>query len=88
MIICRKPDKSESSKAAKQQPDIRQITPSVVVSSILPPMAGIGLTTCSNADARHCARRVLQYVDSLKDTEIDQEGNKSSFTASRYLLFS
>jgi hypothetical protein len=42
----------------------------------------------SNADARHCARRVLQYVESLKDAEADWDGNKSSFIAPGYLLFS
>jgi hypothetical protein len=51
-----------------------QVTPSVVVASILPPMAGTVMTTCSNVDARHCAQRVLQHVESLKDANADQEG--------------
>jgi hypothetical protein len=87
MIICKKPTKSESSKAAEHQPVITRITPYVAAASVPPPMAGTGLTACSSADARHCARRVLQYVQSLKDVEADLEGNKSPFTASGYLLF-
>jgi hypothetical protein len=87
MIIYKKPTKSESSKAAEHQPVITHITPYVLAASILHPVAGTCLMACSNADARHCARWILQYVESLKDAEADQEGNKYSFTVSRYLLF-
>jgi hypothetical protein len=87
MVIYRKPAKSESSKATEHQPVITQITPSVATASVLPPMEGTSLTACSNADARHCTRRVLQYVENLKDADAGQEGNKSSFTALGYLFF-
>jgi hypothetical protein len=71
MVICMKLTKSRSSKAAEQHPVIMQITPSVAVASVLPPLVGTSLTTCSNADVRHCARWVLQYVESLKDANVD-----------------
>jgi hypothetical protein len=87
MIICRKPAKSESYKATEQQPIIMQIKPSMAATSAFPPVAGTCLMACSNADVWHCAQRVLKYVESLKDAEVDQEGNKSSFTTSGYLLF-
>jgi hypothetical protein len=87
VIIYRKLDKSESSKAAKQQPIIIQITSSVVAASVPPPMVGTDLMACSNVDARHCARQVLQYVESLKDAEANQAGNRSSFTTSSIWLF-
>jgi hypothetical protein len=45
------------------------------------------LTACSNVEARHCAQRVLQYVESLKGAEANQEGNISFFTASSFWLF-
>jgi hypothetical protein len=87
MIICRKPDKSESSKAAKQQSAIVHITSLVVAASIPPPVVGTSLTACSNANARHCAQRILQYLESLKDTKANQEGNQCSFTASSFWIF-
>jgi hypothetical protein len=59
----------------------------MVVASAPPPLAGASLTTCSNADAMSSAQWILQYLESLKDTEVDQEGNMSSFTASGYLFF-
>jgi hypothetical protein len=64
-----------------------QITSLVDTASIPPPTVGIGLTACSNAEARHCAQRVLQYVESLKGAEANQEGNISFFTASSFWLF-
>jgi hypothetical protein len=56
----------------------------VATTSVPPPVVGICLTACSNADDRHCARRVLQYVQGLKDAEAVQEGNRSSFTTSSF----
>jgi hypothetical protein len=44
-----------------------QTTPYVVATSVPPPTVGTSLMTCSNADARHAARWILQYVESLKD---------------------
>jgi hypothetical protein len=52
MIICRKTTDSESSKAVEQQPINVQMTPSLAVASAPPSVAGTGLTTCPNADAR------------------------------------
>jgi hypothetical protein len=71
MVTCMKLTKSRLSKAAEQHPVIMQITPSVAAASVLPPVVGTSLMTCSNADAKHCARWVLQYVESLKDAKVD-----------------
>jgi hypothetical protein len=60
----------------------------VAAASILAPMVGTGLTICSNAEARESTRWVLQYLESLKNVESEQEGNQFSFTASGYLLIS
>jgi hypothetical protein len=60
---------------------------SMAAASVPLPTTGIGLIACCNDDVRHSARWVLQYVESLKDAEAEQEGNKSSFTTSGYLLF-
>jgi hypothetical protein len=87
MIICEKSAKSESSKAAKQWTVNVQTTPSVPAASPSTPVVGTSLMSCSNADARLSARRILQYLESLKDAEAKREGNKSSFTASGYLIF-
>jgi hypothetical protein len=53
-------------------------TSSGATASAPPPLAGVGLTTCSYNDARHSIQWVLQYLESLKDAETDQEGNRSS----------
>jgi hypothetical protein len=51
MIIYRKSAMSESSKAAKQQPVIEEVTPSVAAASVPPPAVRTCMTACSNADA-------------------------------------
>jgi hypothetical protein len=67
MIIYKKSAKSEPSKAAEQQPVNVQTTPSMAAASVPLPAARTGLTTCSNADARHATLWILQYVECLKD---------------------
>jgi hypothetical protein len=54
---------------------------------LTPPLAGACLTTCTYNDAKSSAQRVLQYLESLKDAEANQEDNRSSFTTSCYLFF-
>jgi hypothetical protein len=36
----------------------------------------------TNAEARHSTQRVLHYLESLKDVEIERVGTQSSFAAS------
>jgi hypothetical protein len=55
----RKSTDSEPSKAAEQQPVIMQMTPSLAAVSTPPPLAEIGLTTCSNANARSSAQQIF-----------------------------
>jgi RAB protein geranylgeranyltransferase component A len=43
---------------------------------------GVGLTIRSNVETRDSAQRILEYLESLKDVEADQEGTCSSFAAS------
>jgi hypothetical protein len=75
MTICRKSTKSESSKATEQQLAGKQTISTVDVASISPPVVGSGLTIYSNAEARQSTRRVLQYLESLKNAEAEREGN-------------
>jgi hypothetical protein len=42
---------------------------------------------CTYNDARASAQWVLSYLESLKDVEADQKGNRSSLTTSNYLFF-
>jgi hypothetical protein len=56
MIIRRKSTDGKPSKDAEQQPVIAQTTPSLVVVSTPPPLAGTGLMACSNAEARSSAQ--------------------------------
>jgi hypothetical protein len=39
-----------------------------------PPMGGTCLMVCSNAEARYSAQQIVQYLENLKDVEVDQEG--------------
>jgi hypothetical protein len=55
MIIYRKSTYGEPSKAVEQQPVNVHTTPSLVVVSASPPLAGTGLTAYSNGDARSSA---------------------------------
>jgi hypothetical protein len=57
------------------------VTPSLAVVSASLPLVGVGLMTCSNVDARSSTQQILQYLESLKDVEADQEGIRFSFTA-------
>jgi hypothetical protein len=51
----------------------------VAIAFVPPPLAGAGLMTCSCNDARLSAQWVLRYLENLKDVEVDQEGNRSTF---------
>jgi hypothetical protein len=86
MAICRKSTKSESSNAVARQPVGKQTILSVTAASVPPHVVGIGLTICSNAEARQPTQRVLQYLESLKNADVEQEGNQFIFTTSGYLL--
>jgi hypothetical protein len=46
----------------------------VAIASAPPPMGGTCLMVCSNAEARHSAQRIVQYLENLKDVEVDREG--------------
>jgi hypothetical protein len=49
-----------------------QMISSVAATFVPPPLAGAGLMTCSNVDARSSAQQILQYLKSLNDVEADQ----------------
>jgi hypothetical protein len=86
ITICRKPSKGESSKATEQQLARKHTISSVATASVPPPGGGGGtsLMICSNTKTWHSTQQVLQYLENLKDVEADQQGNRSSFTASSF----
>jgi hypothetical protein len=45
---------------------------------------GIGMMICLHAKAWHSTRRVIQFLESLKDVESEQKGNQSSSTTSSF----
>jgi hypothetical protein len=77
---------SKPSKVAKQKPVNMLVTSSGAATSAPPPLAGVGLTTCSYNDIRHSAQRVLRYLESMKDAEANREGNGSSFHCYIFLV--
>jgi hypothetical protein len=81
LINCRKSTEDKPPKADEQGPVNMQTTSSMAATSAPRPLAGAYLMACSNADARSSGQRVLQYLESMKDAEAEQEGNRSSFTA-------
>jgi hypothetical protein len=84
MIACRKSPLGGPPKAAELQPPAEQIIPSADIASAPPSTGGIGLTVCTNAEARHSTQQVLHYLDSLKDVETERAGTRSSFVASSH----
>jgi hypothetical protein len=63
-----------------------QTISSMAAASVPPPLAGTGLTACSNANAMSLPSGYFG-IWSLKDAEVDREGNMSFFTALGYLFF-
>jgi hypothetical protein len=80
MTVHRKPTEGGSSKADEQLASKHAVSSTSTISA--PPAGGrIGLMIYSNAEARHSTKRVLQYIERLKDVETDREGTRSSFVA-------
>jgi hypothetical protein len=73
--------KNGSSKHADQRSAVVETAPSVATVSDPSPLVGTGLIICSNAKARQCTQRVLQYLESLKNAETKLKGNLLFFTA-------
>jgi hypothetical protein len=61
------------SKVVEQQLAAKQAISSVSTASAPPHVEGTCLTVCSNAEARHSAQRIVQYLENLKDVEADRE---------------
>jgi hypothetical protein len=79
MLFCRRSDANEPSKVAEQKMVNVLATASGAAISAPPPLVGASLMACSDNDAKHSSQRVLRYLESLKDVEADQKGNRSSF---------
>jgi hypothetical protein len=70
-------------KHTDQQPLVAQISLSTATAFVPPPVrgaGGTGLRICSTAEARDSARWLADFLEGLKDIEIDREGTHSSFT--------
>jgi hypothetical protein len=89
MLYCRTHDANEPSKAVEQKHvDVLAISSiATATASAPPPSMGAGLMACTYNDTRSSAQWVLSYLESLKDVEVDQKGNRPSLTASNYLFF-
>jgi hypothetical protein len=79
ITICRKTSKSKSPKAVGKQSTRKQAVSSMAVASVTPSEGETGLMIYSHAEARHSTRRVIQFLENLKDVESDRIGNQSSF---------
>jgi hypothetical protein len=88
VLYCRTPDASELSKAAEQKPVDVMVTSPMATASAPPSLAGACLMACTYNDTRSSAQWVLGYLESLKNVEADQKGNRSDLTALDSSFFS
>jgi hypothetical protein len=94
VLCCSVFDVAEPSKPAEQKPSGALVLPSVIVVVPNPPPStivangGAGLVACSYADARSTAQWVFWFLDHMKNTVDDQEGNQSHFFNSLRYLYS
>jgi hypothetical protein len=74
-----KPTASDPSKHTNKQPAIIQ-TVSPTITAATPPLTEvIGSTVLSTTDAWDSSRRVTEFLEGLKNREVDREGIPSSF---------
>jgi hypothetical protein len=83
IIVCRKSSEGRSSKRADWPLAIPQISSPATAGSAPPPARGIGSTIRSTVEAKDSTLQIADFLECLKDAEVDRRGGTLSyFTAS------
>jgi hypothetical protein len=86
ITICGKSTASGPSKHTDKLPVIRQIIPSAVTTHVPPPTGVTGFMIWSTAKAWDSSRHLTEFLESLKNVEVDREGTHFSFYYSNPLI--